>query len=53
MGSYGKMLPVTGTALVIGGTAVPYPYVAVAAAAVIIVGLLVLRLVRPAKLPRR
>jgi hypothetical protein len=27
-GSYGKLLPVTGTALAIGGIAVPYPYIA-------------------------
>lgn len=53
MGSYGKALPVTGTALVIGGTAVPYPYVAATAAAVIVVGLLLLRFVKPTKRPGR
>lgn len=53
MGPYGKALPVTGTALIIGGTAVPYPYVAASAAAVIVAGLLVLRFVKPAKRPRQ
>jgi hypothetical protein len=44
-------LPLTGTAaLVIGGTAVPAPRLAAIAAAVIIVGFLLLRFTRPQKL---
>lgn len=43
----GKTLPLTGTALVIGGTAVPAPTLAAIAAAMIIGGFLILRLVRP------
>jgi hypothetical protein len=53
MGPYGRTMPVTGTALLLGGTAVPYPYVAAVGAAIIIIGLLLLRFVKPARMPRR
>jgi hypothetical protein len=43
-----KVLPLTGTALVIGGTAVPAPTIAAIAAAVVIGGFLLLWLVKPA-----
>lgn len=42
-------LPLTGTALVIGGTAVPAPTLAAIAAALVIGGFLILRFVRPQK----
>ena len=42
-----KTLPLTGTALVIGGTAVPAPKLAAIAALLIIGGFLLLRLFRP------
>ncbi|GLY08231.1 hypothetical protein [Actinoplanes sp. NBRC 101535] len=49
-GGFGKTLPITGSALVIGGTAVPAPKLAAIAAAVMIVGFLLLRLARPQKI---
>lgn len=45
-----KTLPLTGTALVIGGTAVPAPTLAAIAAAMVIGGFLILRLIRPQKM---
>ncbi|GIE99683.1 hypothetical protein [Paractinoplanes rishiriensis] len=45
-----KTLPLTGTALVIGSTAVPAPKLAAIAALIIIGGFLLLRLTRPKRL---
>lgn len=49
-GGGSKLLPVTGSALVIGGTAIPAPRLAAIAALVLIAGLLLLRLTRPQRM---
>lgn len=45
-----KALPLTGAVLVVGGTAVPAPTLAAAAAAMIVGGFLIMRLARPKKI---
>lgn len=53
MGSYGKMLPVTGSVMLgVGGTAIANPWYAAAGAGLVVLGFLVVRIVRPARNPR-
>lgn len=48
VGNYGRTLPATG-GLVIGGAAIGYPWIAAAAAALVVAGFLLLRFVKPAQ----
>lgn len=54
MGSYGSILPVTGTALIVAGATVTTPWIAAVGGLLILTGFLALRLVKPARsLPKR